>query len=83
MFEEFKFKDYGFKSDIFKKADNSKISFHDFYPEDMFVDATTNPEGIDLKLVKMFIYKVMDIKEKEVLSANSDNNVIPEQSFDA
>lgn len=77
------FKDYGFKSDIFKKADNSKISFHDFYPEDMFVDATTNPEGIDLKLVKMFIYKVMDIKEKEVLSANSDNNVIPEQSFDA
>lgn len=54
------FKDYGFKSNIFKRADNSKISFHDFYPEDMLVDKDKNPEGIDLELVKTFINKVLD-----------------------
>lgn len=46
------FKDYGFKSDIFKRADKSKISFHDFYPDNITADEQTNPEAIDLQLVK-------------------------------
>ncbi len=54
------FKDYGFKSNIFKRADNSKISFHDFYPDSIVSDKETNPEGIDLTLVKTFINKVLD-----------------------
>lgn len=54
------FKDYGFKSNIFKRADNSKISFHDFYPDSIVPDKETNPEGIDLALVKTFIQKVLD-----------------------
>lgn len=62
------FKDYGFKSDIFKKGDK-KISFHDFYPEDMVADEETNPEGIDLALVKTFIYKVLDKKENNTSEA--------------
>lgn len=52
------FKDYGFKSDIFKKEDNKRLAFHDFYPHDIEPDEE-NPEGINLKLVKKFIYKVM------------------------
>ena len=59
------FKDYGFKSNIFKRADNSKISFHDFYPEDMIADKDTNPEGIDLALVKTFIQKVLDSNKEQ------------------
>lgn len=59
------FKDYGFKSDIFKREnDGSKISFHDFYPEDAVVDKDTNPEGIDLKLVETFINKVIEGTKK-------------------
>lgn len=54
------FKDYGFKSDIFKRANGSKISFHDFYPEDMVADKDANPEAIDLSLVKEFIAKVIE-----------------------
>lgn len=53
------FKDYGFKSNIFKRENGKKISFHDFYPEDMVTDKDTNPEGIDLVLVKAFIKKVL------------------------
>ena len=53
------FKDYGFKSDIFKRADKSKISFHDFYPDNVTADEKTNPEAIDLLLVKEFIDKVI------------------------
>lgn len=58
------FKDYGFKSDIFKREDGSKISFHDFYPENAVVDNVVNPEGINLKLVKYFIEKVIKNTEK-------------------
>lgn len=59
------FKDYGFKSDIFKRENNgSKISFHDFYSEDAVVDKDTNPEGIDLKLVETFINKVIEGTKK-------------------
>ena len=65
------FKDYGFKSNIFKRADNSKISFHDFYPEDMVTDMDTNPEGIDLALVKTFIQKVLD-NNKELSKTAAD-----------
>lgn len=54
------FKDYGFKSDIFKRADKSKISFHDFYPDNITADEQTNPEAIDLQLVKEFIDKVIE-----------------------
>lgn len=54
------FKDYGFKSDIFKRADKSKISFHDFYPDNIIADEQTNPEAIDLQLVKEFIDKVIE-----------------------
>ena len=54
------FKDYGFKSDIFKRADKSKISFHDFYPDNITADELANPEAIDLQLVKEFIDKVID-----------------------
>ncbi len=54
------FKDYGFKSNIFKRENGQKISFHDFYPEDTVADKDTNPEGIDLTLVKTFIQKVLD-----------------------
>ena len=69
------FKDYGFKNDIFKKEDNKKISFHDFYPEDMAIDEITNPDGIDLKLVKKFIYKVLNIKETDTSSSPNDNGI--------
>lgn len=65
------FKDYGFKSDIFKNGDK-KISFHDFYPEDMVADETTNPEGIDLALVKTFIYKVIGKKEDKTSEATTE-----------
>jgi hypothetical protein len=65
------FKDYGFKSDIFKK-DDKKISFHDFYPEDIVADETSNPEGIDLALVKTFIYKVIGKKENETPEATAE-----------
>ena len=58
------FKDYGFKSDIFKRADKSKISFHDFYPDNIAADEQTNPEAIDLQLVKEFIDKVI-VKNEE------------------
>lgn len=54
------FKDYGFKSDIFKRADKSKISFHDFYPDNITADELANPEAIDLQLVKEFIDKVIE-----------------------
>lgn len=54
------FKDYGFKSDIFKRADKSKISFHDFYPDNITADERANPEAIDLQLVKEFIDKVIE-----------------------
>ena len=56
------FKDYGFKSDIFKKEGNARLAFHDFYPHNIEPDEEKNPEGIDLKLVKRFIDKVMDRK---------------------
>ena len=56
------FKDYGFKSDIFKKEGNARLAFHDFYPHHIEPDEEKNPEGIDLKLVKKFIDKVMDKK---------------------
>lgn len=56
------FKDYGFKSDIFKKEGNARLAFHDFYPHNIEPDKDKNPEGIDLKLVKKFIDKVMDRK---------------------
>lgn len=59
------FKDYGFKSDIFKKEGNARLAFHDFYPHDIEPDEEKNPEGIDLKLVKKFIDKVMDRKPTE------------------
>ena len=65
------FKDYGFKSDIFKNGDK-KISFHDFYPEDMVADETSNPEGIDLALVKTFIYKVIGKKEDKTSEATAE-----------
>ena len=65
------FKDYGFKSDIFKRADKSKISFHDFYPDNIAADEQTNPEAIDLQLVKEFIDKVIE-KDKEK-AHDSDN----------
>ena len=58
------FKDYGFKSDIFKRADKSKISFHDFYPDNITTDEQTNPEAIDLQLVKEFIDKVIEKKQE-------------------
>lgn len=59
------FKDYGFKSDIFKKEGNARLAFHDFYPHHIEPDEEKNPEGIDLKLVKKFIDKVMDKKPAE------------------
>lgn len=59
------FKDYGFKSDIFKKEGNTRLAFHDFYPHNIEPDEEKNPEGIDLKLVKRFIDKVMDRKPTE------------------
>lgn len=63
------FKDYGFKSDIFKRADKSKISFHDFYPDNITADEQTNPEAIDLQLVKEFIDKVIEKnKNKEQIA---------------
>lgn len=63
------FKDYGFKSNIFKKENGKKISFHDFYPEDMVADKDTNPEGIDLTLVKTFIQKVLESNKEQPLTA--------------
>ena len=51
------FKDYGNRNNIFK---SEGISFHDFYPEDMVANKDTNPDGIDLELVKSFIKKVLD-----------------------
>lgn len=59
------FKDYGFKSNIFKRENGKKISFHDFYPEDLVVDNDANPEGIDLTLVKTFIQKVLDNNKEQ------------------
>jgi len=56
------FKDYGFKSDIFKKDDGKRLAFHDFYPDHIEPDEEKNPEAIDLKLVKRFIEKVMNKK---------------------
>ena len=53
------FKDYGFKSDIFKKDNGEKISFHDFYPDNI-TTTDDNPEAIDLDLLKRFIDKVMN-----------------------
>lgn len=63
------FKDYGFKSNIFKRENGKKISFHDFYPEDMIADKDTNPEGIDLLLVKTFIQKVLDGNKEQPQTA--------------
>lgn len=59
------FKDYGFKSDIFKRANSNKISFHDFYPDNITPDEATNPEAIDLSLVKEFIDKVIAKNEEQ------------------
>lgn len=59
------FKDYGFKSDIFKKDDGKRLAFHDFYPDNIEPDEEKNPEAIDLKLVKRFIEKVMNKKAAE------------------
>lgn len=59
------FKDYGFKSNIFIRENGKKISFHDFYPEDMVADKDTNPEGIDLTLVKAFIQKILDSNKEQ------------------
>lgn len=59
------FKDYGFKSDIFKKDDGKRLAFHDFYPDNIDPDEEKNPEAIDLKLVKRFIEKVMNKKSAE------------------
>lgn len=59
------FKDYGFKSDIFKRANSNKISFHDFYPDNITPDEATNPEAIDLPLVKEFIDKVIAKNEEQ------------------
>ena len=58
------FKDYGFKSDIFNGTDGKKISFHDFYPDDVTPDEK-NPEGLNLQLVKHFIDNVMKEEEKK------------------
>ena len=63
------FKDYGFKSNIFKRENGNKISFHDFYPEDIVVDKDANPEGIDLTLVKTFIQKVLDSNKEQPKTA--------------
>ena len=60
------FKDYGFKSNIFKREDGKRISFHDFYPEDMVADKESNPKGIDLMLVKEFINKVVANNKEEL-----------------
>lgn len=59
------FKDYGFKSDIFKRANSNKISFHDFYPDNITPDEATNPEAIDFPLVKEFIDKVIAKNEEQ------------------
>ena len=56
------FKDYGNRNNIFK---SEGISFHDFYPEDVVIDKDTNPEGIDLKLVKTFIQKVLNSNKEQ------------------
>jgi hypothetical protein len=63
------FKDYGFKSNIFKRENGKMISFHDFYPEDMVADKDANPEGIDLALVKTFIQKVLDSNKEQPKTA--------------
>jgi hypothetical protein len=60
------FKDYGNRNNIFKSED---ISFHDFYPEDMVANKDTNPEGIDLALVKRFIEKVLDSNKEQPKTA--------------
>lgn len=65
------FKDYGFKSDIFKRADKSKISFHDFYPDNITADEQTNPEAIDLQLVKEFIDKVIEKNKNKEQTAEA------------
>lgn len=56
------FKDYGFKSDIFKKEDGKRLAFHDFYPDSIESNEETNPEAIDLDLLKRFIDKVIGKK---------------------
>ena len=66
------FKDYGFKSNIFKRENGKKISFHDFYPEDVVADKDMNPEGIDLTLVKTFIQKVLDSNKEQPLTATDE-----------
>lgn len=66
------FKDYGFKSNIFKRENGKKISFHDFYPEDVVADKDTNPEGIDLTLVKTFIQKVLDSNKEQPLTTTGE-----------
>lgn len=63
------FKDYGFKSDIFKKDDGKRLAFHDFYPDSIESDEVKNPEAIDLKLVKRFIERVMNKKALATTSA--------------
>ena len=60
------FKDYGNRNNIFK---SEGISFHDFYPEDMAADNDSNPEGIDLALVKTFIKKVIDSYKEQPKTA--------------
>lgn len=65
------FKDYGFKSDIFKRTDKSKISFHDFYPDNITADEQTNPEAIDLQLVKEFIDKVIEKNKNKEQTAEA------------
>lgn len=60
------FKDYGNRNNIFK---SEGISFHNFYPEDMVADNDSNPEGIDLALVKTFIKKVIDSNKEQPKTA--------------
>lgn len=60
------FKDYGFKSDIFKKEDGKRLAFHDFYPDNIEPDETKNPEAIDLDLLKRFIDKVIGKKGADI-----------------
>ena len=74
------FKDYGFKSDIFKKDDGKRLAFHDFYPDNIEPDEEKNPEGIDLDLVKRFIEKVVNKKiAKSSESAESESEQPQEQ----
>ena len=69
------FKDYGFKSDIFKKEGNARLAFQDFYPNNIEPDEVKNPEGIDLNLVKKFINRVMDKEAVETSTPAPTNSV--------